>query len=162
MLDFDLTTITVTIVNLLILFFLLRRFFWKPVSELLEKRRQMVNADLDSAKQDREEAQRLLDEHRQLIAGNKSEAAKIIDDAIRQADLRKAEIIAHAGREATALLERAKAEIALERVKALEELRSEISGLAVSVAEKTLARTLTPRDKELIFTAALEEMDHAN
>ncbi|MDD4658226.1 MAG: F0F1 ATP synthase subunit B [Eubacteriales bacterium] len=163
MFEFDPVTIGITIVNLIVLFLILRKLLWKPVSAFLEKRRQLINADLDNAKQDREEAQRLLEEHRQLVAENKQEAAKIIDNAVRQADMRKEEIIAQAGQEAAAMLERAKAEIAQEQVKVMEELRADISNLAVTVAEKMLARNLTAQDQEAIFTAVLEELEsHAN
>lgn len=163
MFEFDLVSIGLTIFNLLVLFLILRKIFWKPVSAFLEKRRQGINDDLDNARRDREEAEQLLAEHRRLIAANKEEAAKVINAAISQGDLRKDEIIAQAGQEAALLVERAKAEIAQERNKALEELRTEISQLAIVVAEKMLARSLTAADRESIFTAALEEVDsHVN
>ena len=161
--EFDLVTIGITIINLLVLFLILRKLFWKPVSEFLEKRRQIISDDLDKAKQDRIEAQELLEEHRQLIAQNKGEAAKIIEAAVHQAELRKDEIIAQTGQEAASMLERAKAEIAQERLKVMEELRADISNLSVAVAEKMLARKLTAADQEAIFTAVLEELEsHAN
>lgn len=163
MFEFHLVDIGLTIINLLVLFLILRHFFWKPVSAFLEKRRQGINDDLDSARRDREEAEQLLAEHRKLIATNKEEAAKIINAAIHQGDLRKDEIIAQAGQEAAVLIERAKIEIAQERTKAVEELRAEISQLAIMVAEKMLTRSLTAEDREAIFAAALEEVDtHVN
>lgn len=163
LLNLDPVTFIIMIVNLIVLYILLRWLFFKPVNNFLEKRRQKVHDDLDNAQRDREEAQRLLEEHRQLVAQNKGEAAKIIDNAVRQADVRKEEIIAQAGQEAAAMLERAKAEIAQEQVKVMEELRADISNLAVAVAEKMLARNLTAQDQEAIFTAVLEELEsHAN
>ncbi len=163
MFEFNPVDIGITIVNLLVLFLILRKLLWKPVSEFLEKRRQLINDDLDNAQRNREEAQKLLEEHRQLVAQNKGEAAKIIDNAVRQADLRKDEIIAQAGQEAAALLEREKAEIAQEQAKVMQELREDISNLSVAVAEKMLARNLTAQDQEAIFTAVLEELEsHAN
>lgn len=159
MLDLSPQNFALTIINLIVLYVLLRLLLFKPVNNLLEQRREKVHADLDNARKDREEAQRLLEEHRQLVADNKAEAAKIIDAAVGQAEARKDEIIAQAGQEALALLQRAKDEIALERVKVLQELRADISGLAVAIAEKTLARTLTPQDQQAFFNAVLEEMD---
>lgn len=159
MFEFNPVDIGITIVNLLVLFLILRKLLWKPVSKFMENRRQLINDDLDNAKRDREEAQSLLEEHRQLLAQNKGEAAKIIDNAVRQADLRKDEIIAQAGQETAAMLERAKVEIAQEQAKVMQELRADISSLSVAVAEKMLTRTLTPEDQEAIFTAVLEEME---
>lgn len=159
MLDLTLETGIITIINLIVLVGLLRWLLFKPVNNLLEQRRQKVHDDLDNALRDREEAQRLLEEHRQLVADNKGEAAKIIDNAVRQADVRKDEIIAQAGQDAAAILQRAKVEIAQEQAKVLQELRADISGLSVAIAEKTLARTLTPQDQQVFFDAVLEEMD---
>ena len=159
MFEFTLETIVPIIVNLIVLVLVLRWILWKPVSNFMEKRRQLINDDLDNAKRDREEAQSLLEEHRQLVAQNKGEAAKIIDNAVRQADLRKDEIIAQTGQAAAAMLERAKVEIAQEQAKVMQELRADISSLSVAVAEKMLARTLTPEDQEAIFNAVLEEME---
>ena len=163
MLELDPVTVILTIVNLLVLFLILRKLFWRPISEFLDKRRQMVNDDLDNARRDREEARGLLEEHRRLIAQHKSEGAEIIQTATRQADARKEEIILEAGREAAALAERAKAELALERLRALEELRTEIMDLAVAAAEKMLVRNLSSQDKEAFIDSALKEIEnHAN
>lgn len=163
MFDFSPVRIAITIVNLLALILILRWLLWRPVGAFLEKRRQLINADLDNARKNREEAEMLLAEHRQLISQNKAEAAKIIENALRQADLRKDEVIAQAGQEAAVMLQRAKAEIALERAKVLEELRADIAELAVAVAEKMLARSLNAQDREYIFADVLKDLaDHAN
>jgi F-type H+-transporting ATPase subunit b len=159
LLDLTPQNLVITIINLIVLYVLLRVLFFKPVNNFLEQRREKVHADLDNARRDREEAQRLLKEHRQLVADNKAEAAKIIDQAVRQAEGRKDEIIAEASQEAQALLQRAKTEIAQERAKVLQELRADISGLSVAIVEKTLARTLTPQDQQAFFDAVLKEMD---
>lgn len=163
MFEFDLVSIGLTIFNLTVLFLILRKLFWKPIQAFLEKRRELINNDLDSAQQSKEEAANLLKEHQRLVAHNKQEAAKIIEGAVQKADQRKDEIIAQAGQEATALVERAKAEIALERIKAVEELRAEVSLLAVAVAEKLLARSLSDGDRADALATALEEVDsHVN
>lgn len=159
MLEFDPVRIAITIANLVFLFLILRWLLWRPVSELLEKRRHMISADLDSAREDKEKAAELLEEHRRLVAENRAEAAKVIEAALRQADLRKEEIIAESAKETAAQLERAKIEIARERARVIEELRADISDLAVTVAEKMLARKLTDSDRDSIFAAALEELE---
>jgi len=154
-------TVIATIVNLIVLFLILRKLLLKPVGEMLEKRRQMVYDDLENAKSSREEAQQLLEEHRQLISGSKGEAVKIIDEAVRQADLRRGELLAKAEQEAAAVVERAKAEIAREQAKAIELMRGEISALSIAVAEKMLARTVTGQDQDRIFDEVLEELEES-
>ena len=67
-----------------------------------------------------------------------------------QADQRRDELIAKAGAEAAAILERAKAEIGQEQAKALEQLRTEVASLSVAVAEKLLARSISEVNQDKI------------
>ena len=158
LLDLNPQEFVITIINLIVLYILLRVLFFKPVSNFLEQRREKVHADLDNARRDREEAQRLLKEHRQLVADNKAEAAKIIDQAVRQAEGRKDEIIAEASQEAQALLQRAKTEIAQERAKVLQELRADISVYLLPLWKKP-GTDINPTRPAGFFDAVLKEMD---
>lgn len=159
MLDFDPITVISTIINLLVIFLLLRWLLLKPVNQFLEQRRQQIHDDLDGAKKDREEAQKLLEKHQRMLDQGKGEAAKIVEEAMRQAELRREEMLAKAQEEAAQVLERAKAEIAQEQAKAIGQLRTEISTLSVAVAEKMLAHSVTPDDQDNIFNQVLEEME---
>lgn len=94
-----------------------------------------------------------------MVAQGKGEAAKIIEAAIAQADQRREELIAKAGIEATAVLERAKVEIGQEQAKAVEQLRTEIASLSVAVAEKLLSHSVTEVDHDKIFDQVLEELE---
>jgi F-type H+-transporting ATPase subunit b len=159
MLDIIPTSIIITIVNFIAMFLFLRWLLLKPVSEFLEKRRQLIHEDLDNAKSDREKAQQILAEHRQMLAKGKGEAARIIEEAVRQADQRRDELIAKAEEEASAVIERAKVEISREQAKAIEQLRTEISTLSVAVAEKILAHSVAVQDQDRIFNEVLEELE---
>lgn len=161
MLDITPSTIIATIINLAAMFLLLRWLLLKPVSEFLEKRRQMIHEDLNNAKLDRERAQQLLEEHREMLAQGKGEAASIIETAMRQADQRRDELIAKAEEDAAAIIERAKLEIAREQAKAVEQLRTEITTLSVAVAEKLLAHSVSDQDKDRIFNEVLEELEES-
>lgn len=161
MLDIIPTTFIFTIINLITLFLILRFLLFKPVGDFLEKRRQKIHDDLDNARREREEAARLLDEHRAMLAQAKGEAAKIIEAALAKADERREELIAKANAEAAVILERAKAEISQEQAKAVEQLRTQIASLSVAAAEKLLARSITATDQDKIFDQVLEELDSA-
>lgn len=159
MLDFLMDRIVVTVINLFALFLIMRWLLFKPVSEFLEKRRQMVREEIDSAKSSREQAESLLQEHQELLANSKGEASRIIDEAMRQADTRRQELLVKAEQEAAAVVERAKVEIAQEQAKAIEQLRTEVSTLSIAVAEKMLARSVSEQDQERIFNEVLEELE---
>lgn len=148
-----------TIVNLIATFLLLRWLLLKPVSEFLEKRRQMVHNDLDKAKEDREKAQQLLEEHQKMLAEGRGEAASIVEAAVRQAGQRREELLVKAEKEAAAVLERAKIEIAREQAKAIEQLRTEVTALSIAVAEKMLAHSVSVQDQDRMLAEALEELE---
>lgn len=150
-----------TVINLLALFLIMRWLLFKPVGEFLEKRRQMVQEEIGSAKRDREEAQKLLEEHRNMLKDGRNQAAALIEEAMRQADDRRQELLASAESEAAAILERAKVEIYREQAKVIQQLRTEVSTLSISVAEKMLARSVTDKDQDQIFNEVLEEMEES-
>lgn len=158
LLDIVLPSIVITMINLLVLFFLLRWLLWRPVSEFLEKRRQKVASDIDTARRNKEESEELLARHRQLLEEGRQEAAGIIDAAARQAEARSEDIIRQARQEAEQIVKRAHTEIQRQRDKAVEELRQEVSVLAVTIAEKMLTRAVEVPDQQQYFRQALEEL----
>jgi F-type H+-transporting ATPase subunit b len=136
----------------------LRWLLWRPVSEFLEKRRQSVINDIEAAKEDRQRAEELVEQHKKLIEEGRREAASIIEAAGRQAEARREEILAQAQKEAEAIVQRATIEISQQRDKAVQELRQEVSALAVAVAEKMIARSLDIKDQQVLLKQAVEEL----
>lgn len=158
MLEINVTTVLFTLVNFIVLFLLLRWLLMKPVGQLLETRRQTIAKDLDSARQSKDESQGLLSEHRELLAQGRTEARRIIDEAIRQGEIRRQEIMAAAAQEAEVFKARAQAEMQQQREQAAQELRQEVLSLSVALAEKMLARQVGPQDQDRLFAALLGEL----
>ncbi len=158
MLDILSHSIVITMINLIVLFLVLRWLLWRPVSEFLEKRRQSVISDIEAAKDDRQRAEELVEQHKKLIDEGRQEAASIIEAAGRQAEARREEILAQAQQEADAIVQRATVEISQQRERAVQELRQEVSTLAVAVAEKLLSRSLNAKDQGLLIKQATEEL----
>ena len=78
MLDFDFWTILFSVINILVLFFFLKKFLFGRVNAMLEKRAQMVQADMDEAKQHAADAEKLKNAYEETLSGAKQEAKQIM------------------------------------------------------------------------------------
>ena len=106
-----------TIINLIVLFLLLRHFLIKPVSDIMEKRRQMIADGLQSAQDAQNDAQKMKQEYEDALKGAKLESAAIVDKARSEAKTEYDRIVSEAGSKAGDLLEAAKENVRIEREK---------------------------------------------
>ena len=122
-----------TIINLIVLFLLLRHFLIKPVSDIMEKRRQMIADGLQSAQDAQNDAQKMKQEYEDALKGAKLESATIVEKARSEAKTEYDRIVSEAGSKAGDLLEAAKENV---REKTMKDLQTQIAGLAMASAEK--------------------------
>jgi F-type H+-transporting ATPase subunit b len=120
----------------------LTKFAFKPITAAVEKREKALEDAIAAAKADREEAAKLLEEHRKLLEGGRAEAQRFIVDARAEAEKVRTSIVEQAHHEQQQILERARTEIQAERDRAVAELRREAVELAVKGASKVVERNL--------------------
>lgn len=145
-LSIDVGTILFTLLNTLILFLGIRHFLFKPVNRILEERQAAVDKSLTEAEAAKAEAEAAQTEYAEKLAAAKDEAAAMLRNATRKAQQREDEIIAQAKAEAQGIMQQNQAELEREKRRAESQLRSEVSGLAVMVAEKVVEREINPED----------------
>lgn len=145
-LSIDTGTILFTLINLAILVFGLKHFLFKPVNDILAKRQEAVDKSLTEAEQAKSDAEAAQAEYAEKLAAAKEESAEMLRRATRRAQERSDEIVAAAKAEAAAVMQQNEAELEREKRRAASELRSEVSGLAVMVAEKVVEREINPAD----------------
>ena len=131
-----------TLVIFIILLFVLTRYAFKPITAAVEAREQALQQAMDDAKRDREEAAKLLAEHRAALDASRAEGQKLIADARAAAERVRAELVEQAHAEQQKMIERARAEILAERAKAIAELRREAVDLAILGAGKVIGQNL--------------------
>jgi len=124
------------------LFVILKFFAFGPILKSVEAREQALEDAINAAKRDREEAARLLAEHRVALAASRAEAQKIIADARVAADRVRAELVEQAHAEQASMLARARQEIEREKTLAIAELRREAVDLAIAGASKVIEKNL--------------------
>lgn len=129
-----------TIINLVVLYLLLRYFLIRPVTQIMEKRRQIVEEGFKNAQDMQNDALKMKQEYEEALSGAKQESVRIVDSARRSAKAEYDRIIGEAGEKAGSIIESAKETVQTEREKTMKELRSEIAGLAAASAVKILGR----------------------
>jgi F-type H+-transporting ATPase subunit b len=140
-----------TLIIFVILLFVLAKFAFKPITAAVEAREKALEDAIASAKRDREEAARLLAEHRAALDAARGEGQKLIADARVAAERVRAELVAQAQKEQADMLARARAEIVAEKVKAIAELRKEAVELAILGASKVIEKNLDqPTNRQLV------------
>lgn len=142
MLNLDPGVIIWTWITFFIVLIMLSKMALKPILESIKNREKSIHDDIDQARKQREEAEELLQKHKQLIADADAEAKKVIREAQGLAQKSKEEIIENARSEAASLIEKAKMEIDKQRDDAIKALKVEVVDLAIGAAEKILVQTL--------------------
>ena len=160
MLDFDFWTILFSVINILVLFFFLKKFLFGRVNAMLEKRwsgAQMVQADMDEAKQHAADAEKLKNAYEETLSGAKQEAKQIIATAEQNAHAQGSEITAKAQQQADTLLKEAQKEIERERRQTLDGVQGEIADLALAAASKLMEQKVDDQTNRELVNAFLSE-----
>lgn len=140
------TNVVVQLINTLILFLILKKFLFERVRAMIAARENEVEKIYTDAADAKAEAERLQAEYAASIAGAKAEAERIVKDAHKTAQQRSDELLAEARDEAGAMLAKAETDIAREKKKAVNEIKDEISDLALQIAEKVVDREINAAD----------------
>ena len=142
-----------TLVIFAILFVLLSKFAFGPITAAVEAREKALEEAIESAKRDRESAAQLLEQHRAAIDQARGEAQAIIAEGRATAEKMRQSLLDQTRREQQELLERARVEIESERDKAVMQLRREAVELALAGASKVIEQNLdSAKNRQLVET----------
>ena len=134
----ELSSMILAWVALLLLYLILRKFLYAPVSKFLIERKEKIQSDIDGAKVLREEANALKDDYESRISLAKKESQEIIEGARKRGEELKEDIIAEARREAESIVSRARKEITREREMAFQDIKSQAGEIALLIASKVM------------------------
>ena len=159
--DIHIPDIVWAIINFLILVAILNKFLHKPVTKMLNERRNEVINNLDKAEKAKIDSEKMKDEYASQLQNAKSEAQEIIAKASKMGEETKNEIVTQARVEAEKVSAKAQDEIRLEKTKALAELRDEVATLAVLAAEKIISKSIDSKDHEKMVQDFVKEVGEA-
>ena len=145
------------IVSFIVLFAVLWRLLYKPILGMLDQRSKRIKDSLEAAQRAREEGARAQEDIRRQLEDSRAEGQRLIAQAREVADRFREEELAKARGEIDAQRARAEANIQRERDAAVEELRREFVGLAITAAEQVVERSLDESAHRELIEKVLEE-----
>ena len=157
-LNINFFTALFTLVNTVVLFLVMKKLLWGPIMKMIKDRQQEIDdmyAEADRAKTD---ASALRTEYEEKLAVAAQTSERIVKEAVERGQNREQDIIRQANAEADAILQKAQADIAQEKKKALNDAKNEIAGLAMDIAGKVVGHSLTDTEQEKLVDRFIEEL----
>jgi len=148
-----------TIICFAITFFVLRKYAFGPIQQMIDARRLRIEQAIAEADRARDEARHLLEEHRKLIGQAKSQAEEILSEARRLADAQRERVREETEEDRQRRLEETRRQIEQATHQALGQIRDEVGKLSLLAAEKITRKTLTDADQRRLIDEALAEID---
>ena len=155
-------TFIATICNLFIQIYLIKRFLFKPINAMLEKRKSLADAQIREAEQAKNEAQAMKSEYEQNMLETKNKASEIVASAQKTAAVQSEQMLAEASAQAAAMKAKAESDIAQEKRKAVNEIKNEIGGMAVEIAGKVIEREISEEDHTKLIDEFISNVGEAS
>jgi F-type H+-transporting ATPase subunit b len=144
-------TFIIQILNLFLQVYLIKKFLFKPINDILEKRKNLADKTIREAREAQSEADSLKEQYESNLTNAHAEAAQIVSDAQKEAQVKADTLVREAQEEAAGIKARAAADIEQEKKKAINEAKDEIGGLAMDIAGKVVEKEINEADhKKLI------------
>jgi len=147
-----------TLVFFLVLLFLLKKYAWGPLMDMMEEREQFVANEIDTAEKSRKEAEIASKEAAAQLMQTKEEAQTMIQEARDAGVKQEADIIEAAQLEAERLIVSAQQDIQNEKEKAVKALQDQVASLSVLIASKVIEKELDTADQEDLINEYIKEV----
>lgn len=135
-----------TLLNMVITFLILKKYLFKPVNKMIDDRQKEIDDLYADAEQSRKAAAEEKADYEKRLSEAEQISSEMIASAAQEANRKGDEILRQAKTEANAIREKASDDIALEKKKALNEAKDDISKLAVELAEKVVEKEIDEQD----------------
>lgn len=152
----------VVLASFLIVLFLVKKFAWGPVMDMMKKREDYVLSEIENAERNREDAKKKFTEAEERLQSIKKEAHTIIEDAKSIAKQQEEDIIAAAKEEAIRLKDRAAEDIQQEKEKALDAVQDKVAELSVLIATKVIEKELNEQDQKSLIDDYVKQLGESH
>ncbi len=145
-----------TLIAVFVLFLGGSFFFFNPARKFLEKRKQGIADDIESARKEKEEAERLKSEYEDKLKNVDTEVEGILSDARQRALANENRIVADAREEAGKIIDNAHREANLEKLKVADEVKEEVINVAGAMAGKIVASSMSEAEQKRLLDETLK------
>ncbi len=146
------------LIMFIILLAIVKKFAWGPLMGMMKQREEFVANEIESAEKSRQEAAKYLEEQRVLLKEARTEAQELIENAKKQADIQREDIIVSARSEAGRLKESAKLEIEQQKENAVAAIKEQVASLSVLIASKVIEKELSEKDQQKFINDYIQEV----
>ena len=129
-----------TIINLIVLYLLMKKFLFGPILNVMEQRKNMIDQQFASAKDTEEQAYELKGKYEDALKSAKDESMRIVNQAKDEAKVQAERIVKDANTQAGAMLDKAKADIRTEQENAMKAMESRVAELAMDAASRIMGK----------------------
>lgn len=152
----------VTLIVFLIVVYILAKTAWRPLLKVLNERERTIRESIETARQEREQAQRLLADYQKQLEQARAAATAIVEEGRRDAEGVRQRLVDEARNEAEAQRERALREIRLATDSAIKELYDQTAELAVMIARSALRKSLSEDDQRRLVEESIAQMKNVD
>lgn len=147
-----------TFANLVILYLFLKKLLFKPVKDMIDSRQKEIDDLYADANQSKSDAQQLKTEYEARLAAANAESEEILKVANRKAQLRQEQILKEARDQAAQTIRRADEQIEMEKKRAMNEIKDDVSVMAVDIASAVLARNIKREEQSELIDSFIERL----
>lgn len=149
-------TIIFVSLSFFLLIYLIKKFAWESISNILQQRADKIANDLDEAEQSRINAAKLEQERKESLSNSKNEAATIVKNAREAAEKNRQAMVNEAKEEVKTLKTKAKDEIEIEKEQAFQAVKEDVASFSIQLASKILNKELTKEAHESLIDSYIE------
>jgi F-type H+-transporting ATPase subunit b len=148
-----------TIVAFLVTLFVLKKFAFGPIQQMIDERRERIRRSIEEAERARTEARRLLEEHRALIGQARGQSEQILAEARKVAEAQRQRVKEETEADRQRRLEETKRQIEAETQRALQQIRAEVAELTLIATAKVTGKVLDDADHRRLIEDAIKGLD---
>ena len=146
------------LLNTLTIFFVAKKFLFIPVKNMIDSRQKEIDDMYASADNAKASAEAMQSEYQQKLSAAQATSERMVQEAVARGQAKEEEIIRQANSEAAAILDKAAADIAQEKKKAINDAKDEIAGIAMEIAGKVVGRQLSDADQAKLVDQFIDEL----
>ena len=147
--------------NLLILYFVLRKLLFVPIKNMIDARQREIDGMYSDAQKSREDANAMKADYENKISRAQEESEEILKNAVRRAQLREEEILREANDKAARVMKRAEEQVEMEKKRAINEVKNEVSDMAIGIASAVIERDIDRKEHEALIDEFIRTMDES-
>ncbi|MFA7685328.1 MAG: F0F1 ATP synthase subunit B [Candidatus Gracilibacteria bacterium] len=157
-LGIDPTLLIAQIINFLVLFFILKKLIYKPLLNLFDKRKKMIEKNVEDTKRIEERLEKLEVERKAILSDASKEAMLVVENAKKESAKEREEALVKAKKEISTLAERYREQLAAEKIAMIRELRAEMAELIIAGSQKILQKEFSGDAQKKLMDAVNEEL----